>query len=145
LKRTADNPGGLPEELFDELMRAMRTDRTRWLADQQQLFFASHLKPVSPTLIDWTRRDCESASMYAVLALQRHVFHDDNRRFVDMIDVPALVMHGAADFSAPVEVCGRPTAAAIAHSKYVEFPDAGHGMYSSHHEPLNNELLRFFG
>lgn len=145
LKRTADNPGGLPEELFNELMRAMRTDRTRWLADQQQLFFASHLKPVSPTLIDWTRRDCESASMYAVLALQRHVFHDDNRHFVDMIDVPALVMHGAADFSAPVEVCGRPTAAAIAHSKYVEYPDAGHGMYSSHHEPVNNELLRFFG
>jgi pimeloyl-ACP methyl ester carboxylesterase len=144
LKRTADNPGGLPEELFDGLMSALRADRTRWLADQQQLFFASHLKPVAPSLIDWTRRDCESASMYAVLALQRHVFHDDNRRFVDALQVPTLVMHGAADFSAPVEVCGRPTAAAIAHSKYVEFPDAGHGMYASHNELVNNELLRFF-
>jgi hypothetical protein len=51
---------------------------------------------------------------------------------------------GTADFSAPVEVCGRPTAGAIAYSEYVEFPDAGHGMYSSHHEPVNNELLRFF-
>jgi non-heme chloroperoxidase len=114
LKRTADNPGGLPEELFDASMKALRADRTRWLADQQQVFFASHLKPVSPNLIDRTRRDCESASMYAVLALQRHVFHDDNRRFVDAIDVPTLIMHGAADFSAPVDVCGRPTAAAIA-------------------------------
>jgi non-heme chloroperoxidase len=145
LKRTPDNPGGLPEDLFDGLMSALRTDRTRWLADQQQLFFASHLKQVSPNLIDWTRRDCEAASMYAVLALQRHVFHDDNRRFVDEIDVPTLVMHGAADFSAPVEVCGRPTAAAIAHSKYVELPDAGHGMYASHYESVNDELLRFFG
>ena len=64
--------------------------------------------------------------------------------FFDAIDVPTLVMHGAADFSAPVEVCGRPTAAAIAFSKYVEFPDAGHGMYSSHHGLVNSELLRFF-
>lgn len=48
-------------------------------------------------------------------------------------------------FSAPVEVCGRPTAAAIAPSKYVEFPDAGHWMYSSHHESVNNELLGLLG
>jgi len=144
LKQTADNPGGLPEELFDGLLNALRTDRTRWLADQQQVFFASHLRPVSPGLIDRTRRDCESASMYAVLALQRHVFHDDNRRFVDLVDVPTLVMHGTADFSAPVEVCGRPTAAAISGSEYIEFPDAGHGMYASHHESVNSELLRFF-
>jgi non-heme chloroperoxidase len=144
LKRTPDNPDGLPEELFDRSMSALRADRTRWLADQQ-LFFASHLKPVSPNLIEWTRRDCESASMYAVLALQRHVFHDDNRRFTDQIDVPTLVMHGAADFSAPVEVCGRPTTDAIALSKYVEFPDAGHGMYASHHEWVNNELSGFLG
>lgn len=144
LKQTSDNPDGLPVELFDGLTSALRADRTRWLADQQQLFFASHLKPVSPNLIDWTRRDCESASMYAVIALQRHVFHGDNRRFINEIDVPTLVMHGASDFSAPVEICGRPTAGAIALSKYIEFPDAGHGMYASHHEAVNTELVRFF-
>jgi non-heme chloroperoxidase len=144
LKQTADNPEGLPESLFDAAMTALRADRTRWLADQQQVFFASHLNPVSPSLIDHTRRDCESASPYAVIALQHQVFHEDNRRFVDAVDVPTLIMHGAADFSAPVEVTGRRMAKAIPQATYKEFPDAGHGIYASHHDAINAELVQFF-
>ena len=30
------------------------------------------------------------------------------------------------------------------YQPYIEFPDAGHGMYASHHESVNSELLRFF-
>jgi pimeloyl-ACP methyl ester carboxylesterase len=143
LKQTSDNPDGVPEALFAAGMAALRTDRTRWLADQQQAFFASHLRPISPCLIDWTRRDCESASMYAVIALQHQVFHQDNRTFVDAVDVPTLIIHGAADFSAPVEITGRRTALAIPHAAYREFPDAGHGIYASHHAAVNDELLGF--
>jgi pimeloyl-ACP methyl ester carboxylesterase len=143
LKQTHDNPDGIPEELFHGALAALRSDRTRWLADQQQVFFASHLNPVSPYLIDWTRRDCESASMYAVIALQHQVFHQDNRDFVEAVDIPTLVIHGSADFSAPIDITGRRTAEAIANATYKEFPDAGHGIYASHHRAVNDELLRF--
>lgn len=143
LKQTEDNPEGVPEELFDAAIGALRADRTRWLSDQQQVFFASHLNPVSPYLIDWTRRDCESASMYAVIALQHQVFHEDNRAHVDAVDIPTLILHGAADFSAPVEITGRLTAKAIPHATYREFADAGHGIYASHHQAINEELLQF--
>jgi non-heme chloroperoxidase len=143
LKQTEDNPDGVPEELFDAAITALRTDRTRWLSDQQQMFFASHLNRVSPGLIEWTRRDCESASMYAVIALQQQVFHEDNRPFVDTITVPTLIIHGAADFSAPIDITGRRTAKAIPHAHYCEYSDAGHGMYASHHDAINEELLRF--
>ncbi len=143
LKQTTDNPEGLPEELFDASMTALRTDRPRWLSDQQQVFFASHLNPISPGLINWTRRDCESASMYAVIALQQQVFHEDNRIFVDTVTVPTLIIHGTADFSAPVDITGRRTAKAIPHATYKELPDAGHGIYASHAPAVNEELLRF--
>jgi pimeloyl-ACP methyl ester carboxylesterase len=143
LKRTYDNPEGVPEELFDTALTALRTDRTRWLSDQQQVFFASHLNAVSPGLIDWTRRDCESASMYAVIALQREVFHQDNRAFLEAVDIPTLIIHGTADFSAPVNITGRRTAKAIPQATYREFRDAGHGIYASHHHTINEELLRF--
>jgi len=145
LRQAEDNPEGIPEALFDAAMAAIRADRTRWLSDQQQVFFASQLRPVSPYLVDWTRRDCESTSMYAVLRLQHHVFHDDNRRFVQAVEIPTLIVHGTADFSAPVEVTGRRTAKAIPHAVYKEYPDAGHGIYASHHEELNADLLGFFG
>ncbi len=145
LKQTPDNAEGLPEALFDASMAAFRTDRSRWLADQQQVFFASHLTPVSPDLIDRTRRDCESAAMCAVIALQHQVFHEDNRSFVEAIEVPTLILHGAADFSAPVEITGRRTAKAIPRATYLEYADAGHGIYASHHAAINDELVKFFG
>lgn len=144
LKQTEDNPEGIPEALFDAALARIRSDRTRWLAEQQQVFFASHLHQVSPNLIDWTRRDCESASMFAVVSLQRQLFHADNRQFVDRVDVPTLIVHGMADFSAPIDVTGRRMAKAIPHATYKEYPDAGHGIYASHHEALNADLLEFF-
>ena len=143
LKQTPDNPHGIPEPMFEQSESLLRHDRPRWLADQQQVFFASHLRAVSPALIDWTRRDCESASMYSVLTLQHHIFHEDHRSLVAAVEVPTLIMHGMADFSAPVEVCGRPTAEAIGHAIYQEFPDAGHGIYASHHREVNSRLLEF--
>jgi pimeloyl-ACP methyl ester carboxylesterase len=81
--------------------------------------------------------------MFSVIELQRHVFHDDNRRFVEAVDVPTLIIHGAADFSAPVEVTGRRMAKAVPHAVYREFPDAGHGLYASHHAEVSAELLQF--
>jgi non-heme chloroperoxidase len=143
LKQTPDNPGGIPVEIFEHSESLLRHDRSRWLADQQQVFFASHLRAVSPAMIDWARRDCESASMYSVLTLQHHIFHEDHRSMVDGVDVHTLVVHGTADFSAPVEVCGRPTAEAIPHAVYREYPDAGHGIYASHHNEINADLLVF--
>ncbi|GAB2954307.1 alpha/beta fold hydrolase [Nonomuraea fastidiosa] len=67
----------------------------------------------------------------------------DLRDTLPKITVPTLVVHGVADFSAPIDVTGRRTAKLIPGCRYVEYPTAGHGVFASHHEQLNADLLAF--
>jgi pimeloyl-ACP methyl ester carboxylesterase len=144
LKLTDDNPEGVPEELCANLLDQIRTDRGKWLTRQSQLYFATHLgNDVSPEQVDVTYRQCLSASLWATLKMQEACFHADNRDALRRITVPALVVHGDADFSAPVAVTGRRTAGMLPGCTYREYPAAGHGLYVSHAARLNGDILEF--
>ncbi|WP_235948547.1 alpha/beta fold hydrolase [Nocardia terrae] len=52
-------------------------------------------------------------------------------------------MHGDADFSAPIDITGRRTVELVPGATYREYPTAGHGLYATHAEQLNNDLLDF--
>lgn len=144
LKLTDDNPGGIPEAAVENLLERIRADRPKWLARQTQLYFAEHLgTEVSPEMSDLVYRQCLSTSPWATLKIQESVFHCDNREALRGITVPVLIVHGDADFSAPVEVTGRRTAETVAGAVYREYPAAGHGLYVTHAERLNADLLEF--
>ena len=66
-------------------------------------------------------------------------FSDDITR----IDVPALIMHGAADRVLPVGGQGRRLHAALPHARYVEIEGGPHLMCVSHAAEVNRELLAF--
>jgi non-heme chloroperoxidase len=142
LKQTEDNPDGLPEAALEETIAQFRTDRPKWFARQAQVWYATHLgNEVSPALIDWTLGKCLSASPWATTQLFRSMFHADHRAGLREITVPTLVVHGAADTSAPVALTGRRTAQLVAGCRYVEYPTAGHGLFVTHAEQLNADLL----
>ncbi|MYT31237.1 MULTISPECIES: alpha/beta hydrolase [unclassified Streptomyces] len=144
MKQTADNPEGLPEAAFEQSTALLRSDRPRWMAQQAQVFFATHLgTDTHPLMVDLTLRQALSCAPYATLQVQHAVFHTDHRAGLRGIDIPALVVHGTADFSAPVDGTGRRTAELIPGAVYKEYPDAGHGLYASHHARLNEDLLEF--
>jgi non-heme chloroperoxidase len=69
------------------------------------------------------------------------MYHADHRAGLATISVPTLVVHGAADTSAPVELTGRRTAELIPNARYVEYPTAGHGLHVTHAAQLNAELF----
>lgn len=49
LKQSDDNPAGIPEAAFDALTAAVRADRPKWMSQQLQAYFATHLgNQVSP-------------------------------------------------------------------------------------------------
>ncbi|MGO4422706.1 alpha/beta hydrolase, partial [Streptomyces sp. MCAF7] len=144
LKQTDDNPEAIPEAALDGLLTALRTDRPKWLATQSQAYFATQLgTEASPAMIDWKLRMCLSASPWATLQVQQTVFHADNREQLRGLTIPTLVVHGDADFSAPAEVTGRRTAALIPGAVYKEYPAAGHGLYITHKDQLNADILDF--
>ena len=61
------------------------------------------------------------------------------------IQVPALVLHGDQDASAPAELTGRETAALLGHAALRVYPGAGHGLYASDHQAVNADILAFIG
>lgn len=60
-----------------------------------------------------------------------------------MIDVPALIVHGTADVSAPVDLTGRPTATLLPHAELQVHPGAPHVVFLTHIERLNVDLRAF--
>jgi pimeloyl-ACP methyl ester carboxylesterase len=144
LELTDDNPDGLPEAVLQETLRQFATDRPKWFADRAQTWYATHLgNDVSPALIDWTLRQCMSASPWATSQLFAASFHHDHRPALAGIDLPTLVVHGTADASAPIETTGRRTADLVPGAELREYPNAGHGLFVTHRDRLNADLLEF--
>lgn len=142
LKLTADNRIGLPEEACAATIAQFRRDRPKWFADRSQGFFATHLgNDVSPALIEHTLRQCLATAPYALQAFFRSSFEADLRDALRELTLPTLVVHGAADQSAPVELTGRRTAELVPGCVYREYPTAGHGLFVTHRGQLNEDLL----
>ncbi|MEV0071218.1 alpha/beta hydrolase [Amycolatopsis sp. NPDC050768] len=144
LKLTEDNPEGIPEALNEATLAQLRKDRPKWFADRAQGYFATHLgNDVSPALIEHEIRRCLSPSPFATAAMFNSNFHTDFRPDLRHITIPTLVVHGVADQSAPIDVTGRRTRKLVPHAVYREYPTAGHGLYVTHAEQLNADILEF--
>jgi non-heme chloroperoxidase len=57
--------------------------------------------------------------------------------------MPTLVIHGDADHSAPLDITGRKTADAITGSELKVYEGAPHGLFFTHKDRLNADLLEF--
>ncbi|BCJ27891.1 alpha/beta fold hydrolase [Actinocatenispora sera] len=144
MKRSEANPEGVPPEAIELTMAELRADRPKWLAKSAQAYFATHLfNDVSPALIDDTVRQCLNVAPMAAFTLQEANLNAAHEDTLPDIDVPVLVLHGAADASAPVHFTGRRTAAAIPGCVYHEYPTAGHGLYVTHADVVNTDILDF--
>jgi len=142
--KTADNPEGIDKGIVDAVNAERAKDRPRWMAHNAQAFFATHLgNQVSSELIDWTVQRCLDCSAKAAGAVMETVFTTDLRAELREVAVPTLIIHGAADASADIDVCGRRTAELVPGNVYNEYPTAGHGIIITHADQLNADLLDF--
>ena len=144
--RTAANPGGLPQEVFDRLRQQVAANRAQFYWEFASGPFYSYNRPgakVLQSVIDnWWRQAMmggAKAQYDGVKAFSETDFTDD----LQSIDVPTLVMHGDDDQVVPI------AASALLSSKLLKngtlkvhhgFP---HGMCTTHADVVNPELLAF--
>jgi len=140
LVKTADNPYGAPLDYFAGLEAAWRSDFPRWLDDNAGPYVTPQ---TSQGLLDWTKRQMLQASLRAVVDVGRTNVHADLRNELTRIRLPSLVIHGTKDASAPLEITGRRVAALIPGAELKVYEDAPHGLYMTHMERLNADLLAF--
>ena len=57
--------------------------------------------------------------------------------------VPALVVHGDSDTSAPLDLTGRPSADLLPNARLEIYPDAPHGIPLTHAARLASDVVAF--
>lgn len=142
LLKTEDNPNGIDAALFEQGRVALRRSFPDWIEANAALYFGSG---TSRAPLDWTIRMMLQTSHQAMLELARVQTVTDFRAELARICVPSLVVQGDRDASAPLELTGRPTAALIEGASLNVYEGAGHGLYFTHAERLNQDLLAFLG
>jgi non-heme chloroperoxidase len=137
-----DNPDGIPRPVFDEMAAALAADRPAYLRAAAPAFFGAD-GAVSPEMLDWGVGLILHASPVATLAMMRTMSEADTRADLAAFTMPTLIIHGDADQSAPIDLTGRPTAAAVAGSRLEVYEGAPHGLFITHRERLNADLYGF--
>ena len=125
--KTANNPGGIPVEVFDGMRKQLAGNRAQFYLDFASGPFYGYnrpdAKPLQGVIQNWWRQamaGSAQAQLVGVKAFSETDFTDDLRT----ITVPTLVMHGSDDPIVPL-VNARILASRIRHAALHVFED-GH-------------------
>lgn len=146
LLQTADNPGGVPQSVFDGLSEAVISDRYAFFTEffnnfyNASTFLGTHRLSEESVRASWNL--AAQSGAHASVAAQP-TWLTDFRADIPKIDVPALIVHGTADNILPIDVAGRKFAEALPSAEYVEIDGAPHGLLWTHGAEVNQTLLGF--
>lgn len=144
---TDDNPAGVPREVFDGIIAAIKQDRFAYLSAFYAAFYNTDVY-LGNRLSEDALRDswnvAAGASPIGTLACPE-TWLTDFRDDLPKIDVPLLVAQGTADHILPIDSTGRRIPGILPGATFVEIPDAPHGMLWTHSEEVNKVLFDFLG
>ena len=145
LLKTADNPDGVDESVFADMMTKMKEDRIGFLDSFGKQFFSVNIinHPVSTPLLEYYRMLASHASARSTQQCAIAFSQTDFREDVKSINVPTLIIHGNSDKTVPIESSGDRTAKMIPSAQYLVYDGAPHGLFYTHKEKLNSDLISF--
>ena len=143
--KTADNSDGIDGRIVEAMRASWKQDFTRWVDANRDPFFGVGLPgcDISPALQEWLLRDLYRPSLHALVECNRAMFETDFRAEMHATTTPALIVHGDSDASVPVALSGQKSAQLIPGSRLVIYENAPHGLFLTHRERLNADLLAF--
>lgn len=145
LMKTNDNPDGVEESVFAEMMTEIKKDRIKFLDDFGKKFFGVSLvnHPVSAPLLEYYRGLASMAAPRATQQCATAFAQTDFRGDVEKVTVLTLIIHGEDDKTVPIKASSDRTAKMMAGAEYKVYEGAPHGLFYTHKEQLNADLIRF--
>jgi non-heme chloroperoxidase len=147
LLKTPDNPEGVDGSVFEGIQKAVAADRYAFFTEFFKNFYNTDLllnKRVSEQAVQASWNLAAGASATASLACVP-TWHEDFRKDLNKIDVPALVIHGDADRILPITASGPRTAKLIKGARLSIVKDGPHCITWTHADEVNTELVNFLG
>ena len=150
LVQREDNPEGLPQEAFDAIATAARTDRYAWFTQFYRDFYNLEETLGSRISEEVVRANWATATASAPVAAYAVVpsWIEDFRADVAAVReaaLPTLILHGTADNILPIDATARRFRDLVPAAEYVEVEGAPHGLLWTHADEVNQTLLRFVG
>lgn len=140
-----DNPDGVPENVIDEILTALKTKRITFLQDFHRNFYnySENNETVSPQQLHFDWSIATHASFRATIKAAEAWAYTDFRNELKNVSVPTLILHGNADNIVPIDTAGRQAAKGIPDNIFIEIAGAPHGMNISHRDDVNKHVLEF--
>jgi non-heme chloroperoxidase len=145
LRKTDDNPEGVPGEIFEDIKAAIVKDRYAWFEDFFDNFY--NVDVLGPTKISDQALQASfnvafGASPYATYACV-DTWLTDFRNDLPKIDVPTLVIHGDEDRILPFSATAERLPALIKDARLVTIGGGPHNIAWTHPDEVNKALLDF--
>ena len=144
--KTDKNPGGLPLSVFDDLRAALTANRPQFYKDLTLPFYGYN-RPgakISEGIREhwWLQGMMGGAKAHydCIKAFSETDFTEDLKKF----DVPTLILHGDDDQIVPIGAAGLMSAKIVKNATLKVYPGYPHGMFTTHAEEINAEMLSFF-
>src|SRR5690348_1565058 len=145
--KNATNPGGTPIEVFDGYRAALAANRAQFYLDVASGPFYGFNRPgakVSEGLIrNWWRQGMmggTKAHYDCIKVFSETDFTEDLKKF----DLPTLILHGDDDQIVPIGASAMIAARLVKGATLKVYPGLSHGLFATHHEMVNADLLEFF-
>ena len=145
LLKTADNPDGLPIDVFDQIRAGVAHDRSQFFLDFCTLFYGANRSgsKVSQGIRDQFWRLSMQCGIAAAYECVKAFSETDFRADLAKVDVPTLVIHGDDDQVVPIQIGGLKSAKMIKGATLKVYKGAPHGLMSTHQAQFNADLLDF--
>ncbi|WP_151716336.1 alpha/beta fold hydrolase [Acinetobacter sp. TUM15071] len=144
--KTANNPDGLPKEVFDGLQNQLFKNRSQFYYDLPAGpfygFNRPDANPSEPVIWNWWRQGMmggAKAHYDGIVAFSQTDFTEDLKK----ISVPVLVMHGDDDQVVPYENSGALSAKLVQNGTLKTYKGFSHGMLTVNADVINPDLLAF--
>ncbi|MEE6178181.1 alpha/beta fold hydrolase [Mycobacterium sp. 050134] len=144
--KTADNPGGMPKEIFDDLQAQLAANRSEFFrAVPSGPFYGYNqpgTEPSEATIANWWRQGMagDAKAQYdEIVAWSQTDFRADLRK----IAVPVFVLHSKDDQVVPYGIAGKLSAELLPNSTLKTYTGLPHGLITTHADTVNADVLEF--
>jgi len=143
--KSANNPGGLPIEIFDQQRASVLADRSQFWKDLSMPFYGYN-RPgakISEGVREsfWLQGMMTgiTASYFCIKAFSETDMTEDLKKF----DVPTLILHGDDDQIVPIADSAMLSAKLVKNAELKIYKGAPHGMCTTEKDKVNQDLLAF--
>jgi non-heme chloroperoxidase len=143
--KTANNPGGLPIEVFDQIRAGVHNDRSQFFKDLSAPFFGANRpgSKVSQGLRDSFWRQGMVGGLPNMYDCVKAFSETDQTEDLKQVAVPTLIIQGDDDQIVPFKDAGKRQAELVKGAVLKVYPGAPHGLCSTEKDKVNADLLAF--